>query len=154
MPQSATPAEVFDVLVDGVSRLVVAEPARQAELVERLVALYADPTDVVHPFAPFGIEHLRSHADLRRHFAGGPGRAAGIERFEAVDRRVHRTADPEVVVAEFRYAGTAGGRAFEVPCVFVLRVRDGLIVESRDYADHIGFARAAGALESFAAALD
>jgi uncharacterized protein len=153
MPHPAPPSEVFDALVDGVCRLVVGDPAGRAAEIERLVELYAETTDVSHPFSPFGIEHLRTRADLRRHFAEGPGRSAGIERFEAVDRTVHRTADPEVVVAEFRYAGTAGGRPFEVPCVFVLRVRDGRIVESRDYADHVGFARAAGALDAFAAAL-
>jgi len=63
---------------------------------------------------------------------------------------VHRTADPEVVVAEFSYAGTADRGDFAVPCVFVVRVRDGRIVESRDYGDHIGFARAFGRLEPLA----
>ncbi|WP_223839922.1 nuclear transport factor 2-like protein [Saccharopolyspora pogona] len=33
-----------------------------------------------------------------------------------------------------------GLREFAVPCVFVLRVRDGQIVESRDYVDHFAFA--------------
>lgn len=37
--------------------------------------------------------------------------------------------------------------------VFVVRVRDGLIIESRDYADHIGMARAFGQLGSLARAL-
>ena len=54
-----------------------------------------------------------------------------------------------MIVAEFDYAGTviATGAAFTVPCVFVLRVRDGLIVESRDYIDHVAMARARGQLE-------
>jgi hypothetical protein len=34
----------------------------------------------------------------------------------------------------------------------VLRVRDGLIVESRDYADHLAFAAATGRLPSLVAA--
>jgi ketosteroid isomerase-like protein len=54
-----------------------------------------------------------------------------------------------VIVAEFDYAGTVleTGEAFTVPCVFVLRVRDGLIVESRDYIDHVAMARARGQLD-------
>jgi len=57
---------------------------------------------------------------------------------------VHETADREVIVAEFAYACTiaATGAAYRLPCVFVLRVRDGLIVESRDYIDPLATARA------------
>jgi ketosteroid isomerase-like protein len=40
-----------------------------------------------------------------------------------------------------------------VPCVFVLRVRDGLIVESRDYIDHVGMARARGLLDDLVGVL-
>ncbi|QIZ34633.1 hypothetical protein [Saccharopolyspora sp. ASAGF58] len=44
-----------------------------------------------------------------------------------------------------------GPREFAVPCVFVLRVRDGQIVESRDYVDHFAFAEASGMLDSLPA---
>jgi ketosteroid isomerase-like protein len=37
---------------------------------------------------------------------------------------------------------TTTGRSFEARCIFVVRVRDGLIVESRDYVDHVALARA------------
>ena len=47
-----------------------------------------------------------------------------------------------MIVFEFSYVGRIGGRDFEVPCVFVIRVRDGVIVESRNYGDHVSFARA------------
>jgi ketosteroid isomerase-like protein len=57
---------------------------------------------------------------------------------------VHRTADPEVVVTEFRYEGSAGGRPFSLPYIFVTRVRDGVITESRDYADEAAATRAFG----------
>ena len=151
MPDDAprTPVEVLTALLDDVPRLVLGDPSA----LDRLVALYADRTWVVHPFAPLGIEPLRSPAELRRHFAEGPGRSSGITEFAAVDRVLHRTADPEVVIGEFRYVGTAHGRALSVPCIFVVRVRDGRIVESHDYADHLGFARAAGGLSRLAAAL-
>ena len=56
-----------------------------------------------------------------------------ITDYRTADVVVHETADPEVIVAEFRYLGSLDGREFQVPCVFVMRVRDGVIVESRDY---------------------
>lgn len=46
---------------------------------------------------------------------------------------------------EFAYAISAHGRESRVPCIFVVRVRDGRIVESRDYAHHLAMARALGA---------
>jgi ketosteroid isomerase-like protein len=75
------------------------------------------------------------------------------ESLTAVDVRVHETADPEVVITEFRYEGTTEGRPFSWPSIFVTRVRDGVIVEARDYTDHVGAARAFGQLGTLAAAL-
>jgi ketosteroid isomerase-like protein len=89
---------------------------------------------------------------LRRHFAGGPGQAQKADQFEA-QGHVHKTADPEVVVYEFSYVGSANGRSFSVPCIFVTRVRDGVIVESRDYVDHVGMARAFDRLDNLTTAL-
>ncbi len=67
-------------------------------------------------------------------------------RFEPANANVHVTADPELVIFEFTYAGEANGRSFQLPCIFVVRVRNGQIVESRDYGDHIGLARTFGRL--------
>jgi ketosteroid isomerase-like protein len=60
---------------------------------------------------------------------------------------VHETADPEVIVAEFDYEGrvTTTGHAFRFSNVQFVRVRDGLIAETRDYHDH---ARIGAALSS------
>lgn len=154
MPQPPTPAEVVRAVAAGVSRLVagnLTEEEERAEL-DHLVGLYAEPTDVRHPFAPLGDTPLRTRAELREHFAGGPARVRGADRFEPVGR-VHETADPEVVVFEFSYTGSVGGLPFALPCVFVTRVRDGVIVESRDYGDHVGMARAFGRLDDLATAL-
>jgi len=73
----------------------------------------------------------------------------------ARDVLVHQTADPEVVIAEFAYHGRAleTGRSFVLPCVFIMRVRDGLIVESRDYGDHLGLAYALDRVEELLGAL-
>lgn len=131
-----TPREVFERLIDGVTH------GRW----EELPALYAEDTFVIHPFNPAG-EPLVGRDALRRHFAAGAGLGVTMT---ARDIIVHETSDPEVVIGEFAYEGrvTATGRPFTVSNIFVLRVRDGLIVESRDYADHVAFAAATGRLGS------
>jgi len=150
-----TPEDVVRTLVRGVSRLrgPGLDPDERERVLDELAGLYAEQTDVRHPFAPLGDRPLRSRAELRAHFAARGEPPAGLERWEAVDVVVHRTADPEVVVQEFRYAGRVHGQEFAVPLIFVTRVRDGLIVESRDYADHVGLARAFGHLPELASAL-
>jgi ketosteroid isomerase-like protein len=143
------PSEVVLALLDGVCRLVGGD----REQIERLAGLYAEQALVLHPMAPLGLAPLRTRDDLRRHFAQGPGAAGGPDRFEAVDVVLHRTADPEVVVAEFAYLVGYGGREERVPCVFIVRVRDGLIVESHDYNHHLAMARVAGRLPQLLEAL-
>jgi len=143
MPEPRSPRDVFLALVHGVAE------NRWDELPD----LYAEQTDVVHPFDPLRAPALRTREELREHFTP-TGAGPRLDR-RPVNIVIHETTDPEVIVAEFEYAGTraADGASFRVPCIFVLRVRDGLIVESRDYVDHVGMARARGTLdELFAAA--
>ncbi|MBT2225119.1 nuclear transport factor 2 family protein [Nonomuraea sp. NEAU-A123] len=150
MPSS--PADVVRAVAEGVSRVMaggLSKEEKEAEF-DRLASLYAEETDVRHPFAPLGDTPLRTRAELRHHFSGGP--VWEVERFEPVGR-IHETADPEVVIYEFSYVGSVDGRDFAVPCIFVVRVRDGVIVESRDYIDHVGMARAFGRLDELATAL-
>jgi ketosteroid isomerase-like protein len=140
MPQPATPREVFHQLVDGVAKLVAGDAGQAG----RLAGLYAEQTHVTHPMAVDDTP-LLTRAELRDHFAAGPGAApATFAGFHADDIVVHETPDPEVIVAEFTYRGDGTGAPFAVRCVFVIRVRDGQIVESRDYADHAAFARIRG----------
>jgi uncharacterized protein len=153
VPQPSTPAEVVRAVTAGVHRLVagnLTDGEKQA-LLDHLAGLYAEHTDVRHPFAPLGDTPLRTRAELRRHFADA-SLAQGIDRYEPVGQ-VHETADPEVVVYEFSYVGSVHGRPFTLPRIFVTRVRDGVIVESRDYSDPVGTARAFGRLDDLAAAL-
>ncbi|MEY9928286.1 ketosteroid isomerase-like protein [Catenulispora sp. GP43] len=151
-----TPADVVRTLSAEVSRLVSLsadpglDPARREEQLDRLAALYGEATDVRHPFSPLGDTPRLSRADVREHFAGA---RVPAETLSAIDVHVHETADPEVVITEFRYEGVCGGRPFSWPCIFVTRVRDGVIIESRDYTDHVGAARAFGGLDALAAAL-
>jgi uncharacterized protein len=139
-----TPSEVFLRLVDGVA------DRRYDELPQ----LYAEQTDVRHPMAPGGLPPLLSRDDLREHFGRGATAAATVA-FRPGNVTVHETADPEVIVAEFEYQGHVidGGEPFAIACVFVLRVRDGEIVESRDYIDHVAFAKVRGQLPAVLARL-
>jgi uncharacterized protein len=141
---SPTPTEVFLRLVHGVAD----------RRYDTLPALYAERTDVRHPMWPGGTPALTTRDDLRQHFARAAAAASAVRmRPEVVE--VHETRDPEVVVGEMEYRGTAvaTGEPFAVPCVFVLRVRDGLIVESRDYIDHLAAARARGQLDRIVSAV-
>ena len=55
------------------------------------------------------------------------------------------------ISTEFRYEGSAGGQPLSITNIFVTRVRDGVIIESRDYADHAAAARAFSHLPAVAA---
>ena len=142
-----SPREVFLRLVHGVC----------AEDYDVLPDLYAEQTDVRHPMWPGGTPALTSRDDLRRHFgAAASARGAGPAlRFQPANIAVHETPDPEVIVAEFEYRGTTevADEPFVVPCVFVMRIRDGQIVESRDYIDHLAFAKVRGRLDQLVAAV-
>jgi len=131
-----SPIEVFRLLLRGVTE------RRWSELPE----LYAEDTVVRHPFLRYGGPVLHGREQVRAHFAA----AAELPlEMRARDVVIHETSDPEVVIGEFRYVGrfTDTGREFSAPNIFVMRVRRGLIVESRDYADHLTFADAAGRLD-------
>jgi ketosteroid isomerase-like protein len=135
-----SPRGVFEQLAYGVS------DGKWHELPK----LYAEETHVTHPFLP-GSPTLKTRKELREHFALG---AASATQLQARDLVVHESTDPEVIVGEFDYQGTSGiGRPFRVSSIFVLRVRDGLIVESRDYSDHLALAAASGRLAELTARL-
>jgi uncharacterized protein len=136
-----TPREVFLRLVRGICE----------ERWEDVVDLYAEQTYVTHPFYPLAPSPLRSREELRAHFGIGTpseARTGPTLRRRPTGITVHQTTDPEVIVAEFRYEGTVveTGKRFTIPAIFVMRVRDGKIVESRDYLDHLRSAHARGQL--------
>jgi ketosteroid isomerase-like protein len=125
MPESASPRTVLMSLLDGITN------GEWHDLAE----LYAEDTVVEMPFAKPAPERLKGRDAVRRHFAG----AAGLPiEFQVRDLVVHKTGDPEVIIAEFSYAGRviSTGRAFVAANAQVMRVRDGLIVASRDYHDY------------------
>jgi uncharacterized protein len=143
------PADTVRELVDRVTRLRNGDHRQ----VEHLAALYAVDAHVTHPFHP---EHANTptvgREALRAHFARLPQDGVAVTS-SVEDFTLHTTADPEVVIAEFRYAGRIGERTLDTRCVFVVRVVGGLIVESRDYIDHLSSARAYGMLPEVLARL-
>ncbi|WP_158587926.1 nuclear transport factor 2 family protein [Actinomadura logoneensis] len=131
-----TPRETFLRLVQGIS----------AGRWDELADLYAEDAVVEQPFAvPPAPSRIEGRTTVAAHFARA---GEGPLRFRVRDGAVvHETADPEVIVTEFTYDGevTTTGAVFTMSNVQVLRVRDGLIVSSRDYHDHAALGRALGA---------
>ncbi|WP_020669122.1 nuclear transport factor 2 family protein [Amycolatopsis nigrescens] len=85
---------------------------------------------------PFALPPRRTEGRANFLAAAVPGRAALPVRFDGIrDPVVHETVDPELIIVEFRLAGTitTTGRSASAPFVVVLRVRDGKIVLWREY---------------------
>jgi uncharacterized protein YndB with AHSA1/START domain/ketosteroid isomerase-like protein len=110
---SAGPRQLLERLLAGVSE------GRWGELSE----LYAEDAVVEHPLDLPVPTRLEGRAAIHDHFERA-ARAGLVLRPEHLV--VHETTDPELIVAEFAYAGRTTN-------VFVLRARGGQIVESRDY---------------------
>ena len=144
MPATATtPRQAFEALIGHIS----------AGRWEQIADLYAEDTVVEIPFALPAPARIEGREQLRSHFATATD--AGVE-MEARNVRVHETADPEVIVAEYDYHGrvSSTGRGFDVANVQILTVRDGLIVASRDFHNHPAIAAATGQLPALVAALE
>ena len=124
---SATPADVL---------------ARRSQLIRN-----GDADGFAALFAPDAV--------IESSFAGPPGtpvRLTGREAIREYSRQVmasplrleyievaefYQTQDPEVVITEMRAKGTVTttGRSFTTTSVQIIRIRDGQIVHSRDFAD-------------------
>jgi ketosteroid isomerase-like protein len=134
-----SPRDVLEQLIEGV-------PARRwAELPD----LYHEDAVVEQPMALPRPVRLTGRRELAEHFAAASRLPLEMR---AVDVVVRETTDPAIVVGEFAYdcLNEVTGRRFRVPNVFVVEVRDGLIVRSRDYTQHALFAWAFGRLDAVA----
>jgi ketosteroid isomerase-like protein len=102
--------------------------------------LYAEDCWVEMPFALPDPVRIVGRESVRRHFTAA---ARAPLSLEVVDPSFHLTADPEVVIGEFGYAGRVEttGKTFLVANIQVVRVRAGQIVETRDYHDHARLAQ-------------
>jgi ketosteroid isomerase-like protein len=130
-----TPREVAEKLVAGIS----------AGHFDQVAALYAEDCLIEIPYV-FGAtpNRIEGGDSVRAHFRGADQIPFVLR---ARDHVVHETADPELVVSEWDYVVTAKatGRTGTFANVQLLRVRDGLIVHSKDFHDHRGLAELAAA---------
>jgi ketosteroid isomerase-like protein len=142
MPETASPREVFDQLIQGISN----------RRWQALHQLYAPDALVEYPFALPAPTRLEGREAVRRYFTAV---ARMPLEFQARDILVHETGDPEVIVAEWNYDGlvTTTNRSFQVSNIQVSRVRDGQITASRDYHNHFVLADVLGQLPALLPAL-
>jgi ketosteroid isomerase-like protein len=120
---------------------------------EEMADLFAEDAVFEMPYLPPGMPAQEPGREaFRAHLRQG----ALMQRFDSLERvRVHETADPEVVIVEYLVHGTvtATGKRFASDLVMVARVRDGLIVHSRTYANPLDSAVAFDATEQLFSAL-
>jgi len=109
-----------------------------------LADFYAEDAVVEIVFRPPGVPaRTEGREVLRARFAA----STAVLAFDRVGSVViHQTDDPEVVVAEYDLHGhvVATGKEFVFGYVMVVRVRDGLIVHSRDYGNPLAAKEALG----------
>jgi ketosteroid isomerase-like protein len=122
----STPKDVFEQLSRGIG----------SGDWSRLHLLYAEDTDVEIPFMRPRAVRIHGREQVREHFARFDGRISFVPR----NVRVYETSDPELIVAEFDYE--TGGEL--LANIQVLRIRDGLIVQTRDYHNHAAIAQMLG----------
>ncbi|MFF7974322.1 nuclear transport factor 2 family protein [Streptomyces sp. NPDC007905] len=144
MSEALSPREVFQKLLKGITT------GRFPELAE----LYAEDAVVETVFEPLGPRRFEGRAALDERFA-----AVSVHspvELTATNVVIRETDDPEVIVAEWTYQvhHRVTGRNVEVANIQVLRIRDGLIVSSRDFHDHLALIVAGGDLPRLVAALD
>ena len=140
--ESASPQEVLERLINGISQ----------QRWQALHELYAQDALVEYPFALPVPARLDGREAIRRYFAAV---ARMPLELRARNITVHQTSDPEVVIAEWDYDGliTTTGRSFQVSNIQVSTVRNGQIVASRDYHNHLMLAEVLGQLPTLLAAL-
>lgn len=137
---------------DRTARATVEEMIRVtlANSAELMGSVYAPDVVIEIPFAPPGMPtRYEGLAGLQQRWAS----VQEHRSFTDIDEiTIHETPDPERVIAEYRVHGViiATGATFALRFLMITTVRDGLIVESRDFSDVIGAARAYGRLPQLA----
>ena len=119
---------------------------------DQMADLYAPEVVIEIPFAPDGIPAVTNGRETMR---ARMNAAASLFAFDSVsDVTLHETADPEVVIAEYRIHGhlASSGKPFSLTFVMVTRVRDGLIIWSRDYGNPLETAALAEEMKAAAPA--
>lgn len=120
-----TPREVVSRLL----RLTASGPC------EEMADMFTEDAVFEFPFQMPGMpQDEQDRETFRAHLKAG----ALVQRFESMDNvEIHQTADPDVVIAEYRLRGrvVATGKRFASQIIMVARVRDGLISWSRNYSN-------------------
>ncbi|MCX4524166.1 MULTISPECIES: nuclear transport factor 2 family protein [unclassified Streptomyces] len=144
MPKTLSPREVSQKLLENIGA------GRYAEL----AGLYAEDAVVETVFEPVGPRRFEGRAMLEERLAAVA--ASSPVELTPMNVVIRETDDREVVVAEWDYRvhHRATGRTFETANIQVLRVRDGLIVTSRDFHDHLALVVAGGHLPQLVEALE
>ena len=142
MSRPVSPQEVVEALMQGIAE----------QNWQELHELYSEQAIVEHPFALPAPTRIEGQEAIRTHFANF---AAAPLKLQICNMVTRETTDQEVVVAEWDYDGlvTTTGRTFRVSNIQVSRVRNGKIVESRDYHNHALMANFMGRLPVLVAAL-
>ena len=116
-----------------------------------------------HPFArefpllfPGMPPRLIGREQIRETYRAAWAAASNVVALEEIRNVViHETTDPEVIVVEQEVAGTVSttGRRIDAYGVLVMRLRNGLLVQVRDYLDALRINHALGRLPAIIAAL-
>lgn len=122
--------------------------------------LFADDVSVQDRFSLPVPRELPSKAAALTAVRNGAVRAPGEElpRFyadlEVRDLVIHEMADPTMVVAEWTYVTRIGDATVENHNVSIVTCRDGKILQSRDYHNHVTRAVAEGTVPACIAAIE
>ena len=121
---------------------------------DQIADLYAPEVVVEMPFGPPLIPARREtgREDLRAQLKAG----AAERTYTSVENvSIRETTDPDVVVAEYEIHGRllADDREFTLPFLMIITVKDGLIVNSRDYNNPVVSAQVLGRVPELVAAL-
>ncbi|MEU7839167.1 MULTISPECIES: nuclear transport factor 2 family protein [unclassified Nonomuraea] len=105
---------------------------------DELADLYAE--DGLHEFPFGGLPPFEGREEIRAGYTMMWGAMKALVK-EIRDVTIRQTTDPEVIVAEQETVVTVADQELTVPGLLILRVRDGLIVHTRDYMDTSAVAR-------------
>lgn len=121
-----TPREV-------VERVLKAELGRDMNAFSDLIA---EDGVLELPFAQPGLRRVEGRETIRARLIKGVD-LSPLRLEDAVSEDVYETSDPEVLIRDLELRGTvvASGAPFQARYVTVFRIRDGLIVLCRHYAE-------------------
>ncbi|MER6004405.1 nuclear transport factor 2 family protein [Nonomuraea sp. NPDC003707] len=99
---------------------------------DELADLYAE--DALHEFPFGGLAPFKGREEIRAGYRAMWG-AMPFKPDEVRRVSLHQATDPEVVLVEQDTFVTVAGQSITVPGLLVLRIRNGLIIHTRDYMD-------------------